>query len=452
MNNLYSQNVDESKCKLIDKIIGGMKSEFNKNNVSETKEKVDNDLDTTRDKNDKNDKIIHEHETSQVKTEIVVKSEVTSEISSADSDKQTGIIKVELEVEVTDENEEIDENATANKKTNAKVSKLKANIKSDDNTDTTKPRIVLTLRTEKSKTKEDSDEVECDSATDEFKGFDNSNVKPTMNSQTDDSARRSLRSKNVVAEPELKRSARRRSKDCTESVLQSAIARKEKSYNETAKPQRLTRRLKPTPKILANLEMCQKIKNDKNKEIKRKPKSPTTLEVRKSFDRSERKSGESDEIIDEKPKKPKRKLKIMRSKPKKIKTQKDDSEKESDSDDESNSSSQEEDIPMSSEESKIKRSPRKSSESDTKPSRRSNRKLAKSEGDVKIEDDDVNEPLFASIAEQESFIPAQPESSMVTKQSFDTLRCLCQHKSQIYIATSNSSGSYLRFSASERKT
>lgn len=59
-----------------------------------------------------------------------------------------------------------------------------------------------------------------------------------------------------VALANLKRSARRRSKDYPESILQSAIARKEKSYNEANKPQRLTRQLKPTQKILENLAMA----------------------------------------------------------------------------------------------------------------------------------------------------------------------------------------------------
>lgn len=69
--------------------------------------------------------------------------------------------------------------------------------------------------------------------------------------------RKSLRNRNTSDdksdETVLKRSARRRSKDCNESVLQSAIARKEKSYNEGNKPQRLSRQLKPTQKILDNI-------------------------------------------------------------------------------------------------------------------------------------------------------------------------------------------------------
>lgn len=51
----------------------------------------------------------------------------------------------------------------------------------------------------------------------------------------------------------IKRSSRRRSKDSSESILQSAIARKEKSYNETNKPQRLSRQLKLKSKTMENV-------------------------------------------------------------------------------------------------------------------------------------------------------------------------------------------------------
>lgn len=45
--------------------------------------------------------------------------------------------------------------------------------------------------------------------------------------------------------PALTRSSRRLSKDYSETVLQSAIARKAISYNETAQPQRLSKRTRP---------------------------------------------------------------------------------------------------------------------------------------------------------------------------------------------------------------
>lgn len=94
-------------------------------------------------------------------------------------------------------------------------------VSEEDNNSVDKPRIVLTFRKPKNKAKQTN-----------------------------------FRGKEVV----LKRSSRRRSKDCNESVLQSAIARKEKSYNESNKPQRLTRQLKPTQKILDNIANAAKNK------------------------------------------------------------------------------------------------------------------------------------------------------------------------------------------------
>lgn len=92
--------------------------------------------------------------------------------------------------------------------------------------------------------------------------------KPNKPNDDTNLGRRSLRHKiNTEENPDekvLKRSARRRSKDCSESVLQSAIARKEKSYNESNKPQRLTRQLKPTQKILENIASAA-LKLEKNK-------------------------------------------------------------------------------------------------------------------------------------------------------------------------------------------
>lgn len=54
----------------------------------------------------------------------------------------------------------------------------------------------------------------------------------------------------------VKRSTRRRSKDSSDNILANAIARKEKSYEPQPGPtQRLSRRIKPTAKILANEEL-----------------------------------------------------------------------------------------------------------------------------------------------------------------------------------------------------
>lgn len=53
----------------------------------------------------------------------------------------------------------------------------------------------------------------------------------------------------------IKRSPRRRSKEYSDSVLANAIARKEKSYESSNPQPRLSRRIKPTAKILANKEL-----------------------------------------------------------------------------------------------------------------------------------------------------------------------------------------------------
>lgn len=229
-------------------------------------------------------------------------------------------------------------------------------------------------------------------------------IKPTLNNYSTDKdnsseeavspGRRSLRiktnlpedkDKKIEMESGLKRSARRRSKDCTESILQSAIARKEKSYNETVRPQRLTRKLKPTAKILANLEMCQKNvsqKNEKSKQNDNKSrnssaKSSPTME-RIFYDKldkcSEKAILEADTYIkqEEPPeyKKIKRKLKVknvksLMKKPKK---------NEDDSDSSVFSSPQEteaENVLMEQDE-KMKNA--RKSETDGKSSRRSHRK------------------------------------------------------------------------------
>lgn len=67
-------------------------------------------------------------------------------------------------------------------------------------------------------------------------------------------AKRTLRQKDDKEKNTVKRSLRCRAKNSTESILQSAIARKEKSYNESNKPQRLTRQKKSAKKLLESTE------------------------------------------------------------------------------------------------------------------------------------------------------------------------------------------------------
>lgn len=75
-------------------------------------------------------------------------------------------------------------------------------------------------------------------------------------------AKRILRQKEEKEKNTVKRSLRCRAKNSTKSILQSAIARKEKSYNESNKPQRLTRQ-KKSKKALDSTEQ---VKPEKIKE------------------------------------------------------------------------------------------------------------------------------------------------------------------------------------------
>ncbi|XP_075991037.1 histone-lysine N-methyltransferase G9a [Anticarsia gemmatalis] len=127
-----------------------------------------------------------------------------------------------------------------------------------------KPRIVLTFRSEKSSakstnmkivsTEEKHEEAPrrssrgrgkwewiCDSETSPKK--DKSGAQTTSENDESDSSHTTP-----------KRSTRRRSKD-SDNVLANAIARKEKAYETPSVPQRLSRRIKPTAKILANEEL-----------------------------------------------------------------------------------------------------------------------------------------------------------------------------------------------------
>ncbi|CAH2100413.1 unnamed protein product [Euphydryas editha] len=136
-----------------------------------------------------------------------------------------------------------------------KIDAAKKEKKSD--TEDPKPRIVLTFRSEKS-------------------GAKTSNMKIVSNEEKHEeiSPRRSIRTRHTKKESDddvshvdseddelieispPKRSTRRHSKEFTD-VIANAIARKEKSYNElsSAPTQRLSRRIKPTTKILANEEL-----------------------------------------------------------------------------------------------------------------------------------------------------------------------------------------------------
>ena len=126
-----------------------------------------------------------------------------------------------------------------------------------------KPRIVLTFRSEKNSAKSSNMKIVsteekheeaprrssrtrgkwewiCDSETSPKK--DKSSAQTTSENDESDSSHTTP-----------KRSTRRR--DDSDNVLANAIARKEKSYETQQAPQRLSRRIKPTAKILANEEL-----------------------------------------------------------------------------------------------------------------------------------------------------------------------------------------------------
>lgn len=105
------------------------------------------------------------------------------------------------------------------------------------------------VQEESMETGEESAKSDCEVSEEDNNGVDKPRIVLTFRKPKNKAKQVNFRAKEVV----LKRSSRRRSKDCNESVLQSAIARKEKSYNESNKPQRLTRQLKPTQKILDNI-------------------------------------------------------------------------------------------------------------------------------------------------------------------------------------------------------
>lgn len=167
-----------------------------------------------------------------------------------------------------------DDEATPKKKGDKPADIIVTDVKKDkSDTDEPKPRIVLTFRSEKSNTKsanmkivsteEKHEEVSprrssrtrskwdwvCDSDTSISPKKDKS--QPVSENDESDSSHTAPKR------------TRRRSRD--DNVLASAIARKEKLYNEAAPgPTRLSRRIKPTAKILANEELRMGLESQNN--------------------------------------------------------------------------------------------------------------------------------------------------------------------------------------------
>ncbi|CAG9858438.1 unnamed protein product [Phyllotreta striolata] len=131
--------------------------------------------------------------------------------------------------------------------------------KSNDKSKNVRPAI------EEGKTKEEAMEIE------DILGSNEPDAEsPSKGSKKSSPNRRSYRQRNssldekVDVEDNLKRSSRRRNK---RSVLQNAIDRKEKSYNESCRPQRLSRQLRPTKKVLENIAQAKEVKKLKSKNI-----------------------------------------------------------------------------------------------------------------------------------------------------------------------------------------
>ncbi|KAJ8921860.1 hypothetical protein NQ315_008492 [Exocentrus adspersus] len=217
--------------------------------------------------------------------------------------------------------------------------------------------------------------------------------------------RRSLRNKlnsieEMLEENLPKRSSRRRSKDCGESILQSAIARKEKSYNEANKPQRLTRQLKPTAKILENLALARQ-ERTKLKSIK---------PVDKNLDDSDNESlNFMDNGLASTPKKSRKNIKYPKRKPKRLKTFHNvESEKETDSD-QSLSPDQESNLDA------------------IRNARRSQRISSRNK-----EDNDEPSGPSPNIADQAKDFPNDPECSSVGAELIASRLCLCVQKTKLF--------------------
>ncbi|CAG5035106.1 unnamed protein product [Parnassius apollo] len=144
-----------------------------------------------------------------------------------------------------------------------------------------KPRIVLTFRSEKSGAKNSNMKIVSTEEKHEEISPRRSNRNRSLRWESDEDndslsmTKKELNISQSVSENDEasdsshttpKRSTRRRSKEFSENVLANAIARKEKSYNETysGPTQRLSRRIKPTAKILANEELRMGLESQNN--------------------------------------------------------------------------------------------------------------------------------------------------------------------------------------------
>ncbi|KAK4881578.1 hypothetical protein RN001_004897 [Aquatica leii] len=396
---IESQEIEANTDKtFIDVILGEMKNQFNKTEKRNSPELI----------NFTTEEEVYNNGNADSNLDLKIKTEDVAEITDTTSEEAVTIIKIEeveegkIELNCKVEDSIIEEESESNKE----------DIETPEEQEE-KPRIVLTFR---KPTVED-------------------NVKTKKNSEGGvGSGRRTLRAKLQIVDDDkliLKRSARRRSRDCNESVLQSAIARKEKSYNEASKPQRLTRQLKATPKILENLANAalklEKNRSDKSK-LQRVPEKHKINENGSDNDTEDNMQSESDLENDRTYKKTKHKLYKSKHSVKRYKNVHSDLIKDSDSD----HSSIHEDGGLKYNcnacdgKSKIYKT-RASTED--KSCRRSHRLSSRNKEDSSTNDDTGK--LEISVGDQDFTDPSDLEMSHQTS----VRPCLCTQKTQFYIST-----------------
>lgn len=162
-----------------------------------------------------------------------------------------------------DSNDTLPENVTV------RLDKIDTPKKSEKKGDTEdpKPRIVLTFRSEKSGAKTSNMKiVSTEEKHEEISPRRSVRTRNSKKDSDDDNVSHIDSDEEVVESPATtKRSTRRRSKEFSD-VIANAIARKEKSYNEASSgpTQRLSRRIKPTAKILANEELRMGLESQNN--------------------------------------------------------------------------------------------------------------------------------------------------------------------------------------------
>ncbi|KAI4459833.1 g9a isoform b [Holotrichia oblita] len=342
-------------------------------------------------------KLISPESESTTDTKTPASPEVTEHMNETNLDNMVvessnnEIQSVPDEVISQENNEEVNIDAVPEEAVNS------AEITEEENKSDNKPRLVMHFR------------KPLNSAAGKAKGITN-NVK----------SHKSLRNK--IQETQLKRSARRRISRDGESVLQSAIARKEKSYNEAAKPQRLTRQLKLTPKILENLSQNQLKEKSKNKSTKAAEKQSTENDVNVNMIQTNVQMA-----VDEKNKK--HKLKTANSEKQTKRTNKRLKSNQSDSKDSDNDQNV---IIKDSEINEYDKNDLKIAGVIVEERRRSQRKSTSRYKEEEISNVEDAEAQEASIAEEESMYPAHPECSSVGAELIASKLCLCTKPSQIY--------------------